>query len=170
MTQIKDTAGATITVGKNGYHASDGKSILFTRDEEGRVIKATDTAGRTTSYAYDEAECAYTQENLVSSIQMMDKTVMAMEYDGNGRITSVEDANGNATEYNYTGDGKLTGLTDAIGTYQKTTYDSEGNITSTTNGAGENATYAYDKDGKVTSVTISREGGSKKGFARAWGI
>ena len=40
---------------------------------------------------------------------MMDKTVMAVDYDDHDRITSLEDACGNKTEYSYNGDGKLTG-------------------------------------------------------------
>lgn len=80
---------------------------------------------------------------------MMDKKVMAMEYDNKGRISSVEDANGNVTRYTYDEVGRVKTMQNALGKKMEYTYDSVGNV----------VTYTYDACQRLKEVWIVNESG-----------
>ena len=50
---ITDIYGDTVTINKNGVHHSDGKSIAFDRDGQGRITKITGQTDKSVSYSYD---------------------------------------------------------------------------------------------------------------------
>ena len=67
-------------------------------DVEGRTENVRDHMGNITAVTGADGtkvECTYTQQNQVSSISTMDRTVVAMEYDSSGNLSSVEDGEGN---------------------------------------------------------------------------
>ena len=51
--EIRDTQGNVITIKQSGITHSDGQSIVFSRDGEGRITGITGSNGKTVSYAYD---------------------------------------------------------------------------------------------------------------------
>jgi YD repeat-containing protein len=53
VTQIRDRNGNTVTFGSDGITHSAGKSIVFTRDAQGRITTVTDPLGNVQRYAYD---------------------------------------------------------------------------------------------------------------------
>lgn len=194
LMKIEDTSGNTVKISKNGFTHSDGKGITFTRDEQGRIIKAqekkdavvstityaydsrddlisvTDDAGRTVSFTYDD------NHNLIDIIDPSGIAVGRNEYDEEGRLVAVIDADGNRTEYThdvegrtevvkdrrgnttvytYDDNGNVLQTTDAYGNKTKNTYDAYNNLLSTTDANGNTTSYVYDSSGNVTEVTAA---------------
>ncbi len=53
LEQMTDDIGNTITIVADGIIHSDGDSVSFTRDAQGRITTATDSMGNTIHYTYD---------------------------------------------------------------------------------------------------------------------
>ena len=75
-----------------------------------------------------------------------------MNFDSNGRLTSMVDRNSNTTSLSYTGN-NLTSVTDAVGRSITMSYDGQGRIISATDPIGRNWTYSYSPNGHLASVT-----------------
>lgn len=75
-----------------------------------------------------------------------------MNFDANGRLTSMQDRNGNTTSLSYTGN-NLTNVTDAVGRSITMNYDGQGRIISATDPIGRTWTYSYSSNGHLASVT-----------------
>lgn len=160
--------GTTIQVTEKGYESSDGKSIIFTRDEQKRVTKAEAPNGNTVIYSYDAAG------NLASVTDYADRTVRFAydknhnlititdpngiatarnEYDETGRLIATIDADGNRVEYNYDIEGRTEAIKDAMGNTTVYTYDDKGNILQTIDAYGNKTVKAYDDNNNITQVT-----------------
>ncbi len=189
VTRMEDRNGNTIRVDRNGYHSEDGRSITFTRDSEDRITCAEDPNGKQTRYSYDEAgnlaevtdqagrtvTFHYDREhNLTGITDPSGAAVARNEYDKDGRLTAIIDAEGNRTEYGYDIQGRtqvvkdrlgnstvyvyddrgnILQQTDANGNTTKNTYDGSGNLLTKTDANGNTTKYAYDSSGNITSVT-----------------
>lgn len=55
VTRIEDPNGNVIDVSAAGLVHSDGRSVNFERDAEGRIVRITDPLGHSLEYSYDEA-------------------------------------------------------------------------------------------------------------------
>jgi YD repeat-containing protein len=75
-------------------------------DAKGRLVKIIDPAGFSLRMTY-EGEWLATIEN--------DEGITKYEYDDDGRVVKIEDANGNVTKYEYDVSGKLIKVKDALG-------------------------------------------------------
>ena len=109
VSKIMDNNDNVIKVTDNGYEASNGKGITFTRDEEDRIIQAEDPNGNITAYTYDDCgnlstvtdpagrKVSFTYDkkhNLISIIDPMGIATARNEYDENGNQTASIDAKG----------------------------------------------------------------------------
>lgn len=166
--KIADTDGNVITVDENGYHAENGKSIIFDRDSKERVTAATDPNGNTTKYAYDDAgdlisvtdsadrTVSFTydaEHNLISITDPMGIAVARNEYDDDGRLIATIDADENRIEYDYDVDGRTEAVKDRRGNTTVYTYDDSGNILQTVDACGGKTTNTYDDMGNLLSTT-----------------
>ncbi len=166
--KIVDTSDNVITVDEDGYHSEDGKSITFTRDEEGRVVKTEDPSGKTITYEYDKAgdlvsvtdaadrTVTFTydkQHNLASITDPSGVAVARNEYDENGRLVATIDAEGNRTEYAHDVEGRTELITDRLGNKTLYIYDDNGNVLSTTDANGNTTKSTYDSFGNVLTKT-----------------
>ena len=166
--KMADRDGNVITVDVDGYHAEDGRSIMFTRDAQGRIVKAEDPAGNVTRYAYDDAgdlvsvtdaadrtvTFTYDKEhNLASITDPMGIAVARNEYDEDGRLTATIDADGNRTEYEHDVDGRMEVVADRLGNKTVYVYDDHGNVLSTTDANGNTTKSTYDSYGNVLTKT-----------------
>ena len=70
-----------------------------------------------------------------------------------GKLSSIQDRNGNTTTLNYDSSGLLKTITDASGQNTTFAHDGNGRISSITDPAGRPASYAYDATGNLISVT-----------------
>ena len=176
--KMEDRDGNVITVDEDGYHAEDGRSITFTRDAEGRIVKAEDPAGNVTRYAYDDAgdlvsvtdsadrtvTFTYDKEhNLASITDPMGVAVARNEYDDDGRLIATIDADGNRVEYDYDVEGRTQSVKDRRGNTTVYTYDDNGNVLQTVDAYGNKTTNSYDRNNNLLTATDAK--GNTTGYA-----
>jgi RHS repeat-associated protein len=81
-------------------------------------------------------------------------------YDGDGRLTVVTDADGNATTIERSGDGKPTAIVGPYGQRTELTLDASGRLTELESPAGEATTFTYGSGGLLTSMKDNADVGS----------
>lgn len=186
--EIRDKAGNKITFKKDGVTHSDGKTIVFERDNAGRITRITGPTGKSQTYTYDDkgdlvsvtdtagrvTEFQYDgQHYLTEIIDPRGVHVSRNEYDENGKLTAMVDANGsrvelqhdlnarieiltdrmgNTTAYESDQRGNIIKITDALGNVIRNAYDGYDNLTETTDAMGNKTTYTIGDDGKILSV------------------
>lgn len=168
VTKIIDKYGNKIRVDEDGYHSDDGRSILFTRDNEDRVVSAAHPNGKTTIYTYDsdgnlatvtdaaDRTVTFTYDddhNLISITDPTGAAVARNEYDETGRLIAIIDADGNRTEYDYDIEGRTQVIKDGRGNSTLYLYDDKGNVLQSTDAYGNISTNTYDEYGYVLSNT-----------------
>ena len=79
-----------------------------------------------------------------------------------GKLTRINDRNGNALTFSYDANGNLTTLVDTAGRTSRLTYDASKRIKQISDPMGRTVTYTYDASGNLTSVTDPR--GAKTSF------
>ncbi|HBV98040.1 MAG: hypothetical protein JL50_00965 [Peptococcaceae bacterium BICA1-7] len=159
-----------------------GRSLAFAYDSTGRISCITDPAGRTVDYTYDTdgnlatvqdvrggiTQYTYNQYGLTDIIEPNGNTFLHNEYDGQGRVISQSDGNGNISAFDYDTVNRRTTLTDPIGNeiinvfderYRTTQIIYPGNINETiTYGDNGFVEAKTDKNGKTTSYTYDSRG------------
>ncbi len=165
---ISDVQGNQITINKNGLSHSDGKSIFFIRDDKNRITKLLGPTGKEVSYAYDlqgnlvkmtdvaggTTEFLYDKNHYL--LEMKDPRgvrVARNEYDEQGRIVAVVDADGKRTTFDNDISGRRQVVTDRLGYSTLYVYDERGNILSQTDANGIITTNTYDSNGQLSART-----------------
>lgn len=124
LQKVTDRSGNTLTFSHNGVVSSQGKSVIFTRDDKDRIETITSPAGQT-SYTYTP----------------------------DGDLGSVTDAGGDLVEYTYTDDHNLTGSTGEVGTpLESVEYHPDGRMAAIIDGEGNRLEVTSDP-GARTQVT-----------------
>lgn len=165
---ITEPNGNTITFGSNGIIHSAGKSVLFERDSEDRIVKITDPKGNTILFEYDfygDLVAVTDQEGNTSRytynfshglVEIIDPTgnVPARnEYDADGNLISTTDADGNRIEFTHDVDNRREVIRDRLGNVTVHEYDEEGNVTKTTDALGNTTSFSYDANGNTLTET-----------------
>ncbi len=169
VSKIMDNNDNEIKVTDNGYEASNGKGITFTRDEEDRIIQAEDPNGNITAYTYDDCgnlstvtdpagrKVSFTYDkkhNLISIIDPMGIATARNEYDETGRLVAVMDADGNRMEYDYDMEGRTQTIRDRRGNSTVYTYDEKGSLIKQT--GDQTIDYRYDLEGHLLRATVQK--------------
>ena len=174
LNSITDRNGNTAIVSgwkdwPTGVTLSNGKTISFTTDSNGRVKKITLPDSRTVSYAYSGAGdlatvtdlrggvTSYTYNSYHQLLTVTDprgNVVVTNYYDQFGRLSSQKDALGNTTWYGWDYGGCLDDgvtctsatatATDPRGNHWTDTYDINGNMTGESDPLGDTSSYTYD--------------------------
>jgi RHS repeat-associated protein len=114
-----------VTFGFNGVVHSAGPSITFVRDAQGRISRVI---------APDASEIRY-------------------QYDADGDLRAVVDANGGRTEFTYVGGHYLEDIIDPRGVrVARNEYDAEGRLIAVVDADGQRIEYSRDLDGRVEQV------------------
>jgi RHS repeat-associated protein len=170
-TRVKDPNGNTLTINPGGVTSSDGKSVAFLRDSQGRITQIQDPAGNPLAYKYDSSgnlsnftdrtnsvtSFGYDSNNahyLVSISDPRGTSTPAIKnvYDSSGRLLSTTDENGQTISYTPNLSANNEQIKDRNGNVTTYGYDDDGNITSITTAAGT-TTYTYDSnDNKLTEL------------------
>ena len=162
VTAITDSAGRTVTLGWGtgpladrivGATGSDGRTTSYSYDN-GWLASATAPDGAVVTYAYDAAG------RLARAVDPLGHTTFSNVYDATtGRITSQSDALGKVTTFQWNG---VTATTiNALGNTTRDTYS--GNVLTSTEDANRKRTlFTYDEALNRVSVTDAR--GAKTSF------
>lgn len=162
-----DSNGNQINFGKNGIANTDGDSIVFNRDSNGRITSIESPTGKTVSYTYDEngnlasvtdisgevTTFKYEDHYLTEIIDPRGVRVSKNIYDENGRLIKAIDADGNEIVYDHDIDGREETITDRNGGITRYVYDHNGNVTSQTDPMGNTVKSTYDENGNLSSKT-----------------
>src|SRR5690606_20361656 len=130
--RIIDTTGNTLTYSASGIQHSTGVGVQFVRDGEGRITEIRLPDGESLTYAYDASG------NLVSSADALDDEtayrylrnpahylrdiidprgvrVTRNEFDDQGRLVAIIDADGNRIEVTHDVEGRSKTVRDRLG-------------------------------------------------------
>lgn len=141
-----------ITKEESGYAWKDKLGNWKEYDLNGRMSSYGTRTGVTGKLLYEEGE----NGNLIGIADRNDTQVIWFEYDGDGRISAVQDTDSRRVEYSYT-DGLLTSVTDILENETLYEYDSDGRITRTIDAAGRPTLVSYDGYGNVAAV-VDKDG------------
>jgi RHS repeat-associated protein len=143
VTRAADLNGNELTLTPGGVTHSDGKGLVFTRDDEGRLTGITDPLGYELAYGYDAAG------DLVSFTDRLGKTVR-FTYDGDHGLLDIEDPRGITPIRNdYDADGRLIRHTDAFGQTIELTHDLAADTEVITDRLGHSRVLQYDARGNI---------------------
>lgn len=189
LVEISDLNGNTLEINRNSISHSSGKSISVFRDELDRITSIVDPMGERISYLYDDSSdlvtlfdqsdnaTHFTYNRTHGLLDIRDPNGIARirnEYDVDGRLKAVVDADGNRTEfthninersevvqngrggvtvYQYDDRGNIVSQTDPLGNVSEFAYDGRDNISSVTDAMGHTTTMSYDIRDNLLSIT-----------------
>ena len=170
--QIKDRHGNTLSYTHNGIQHSNGAGLIFTRDNNDRIVQVDAPDGRVLNYTYDgdgnlegafdpkqlETRFIYQQSadlvHQLSEIYGADgKRLFKAEFDDKGQLIHQRDGLGYSVNLEHDNDNNVDKVTDRNGNTTTYVYDDQGNITEVTDSKGNVTQYTYDQFGNETSVT-----------------
>lgn len=145
-----------------------GVNVIFERDAQGRITKATDPAGNSVLYGYDSrgdlvrvtdregnvSRFEYRTDKphyLEKVIDPLGRTGVRAEYDADGRIVATVDANGVSLPVVYDPDNSIVQTFDALGKAVVTEYDARGNVVASTDALGRTTRTTYNDDNQMIS-------------------
>ena len=147
LTAITDPSGTRIDLTAGGFVRSDGLSLSFTRDSEGRITRITDPMGYDVTYTYDASG------DLVGVTDAENNTVTFV-YDANHYLLEIRDPlNRPAQKNEYDDNGRLIAITDGNGERIEMEYDIDANTQIIRDRRGNPTIYEYDGHGNVIQQT-----------------
>jgi RHS repeat-associated protein len=182
---IVDRNANKLTYTDNGITSSTGAKIDFIRDTQGRITEIIDPDGKSLKYSYDtngnliefgdrtnnETTFEYQAQRdhyLTKVIDPLNRTSVRTEYDENGQISKIIDANGNELEINLDAAASSQTIKDPFGNNITRIFDNQGNviqevdqlggITLRTYNANNNLLSETDPEGNTTSYTYDNRG------------
>ncbi len=145
------------------YDDLDRKIRVVGHDPDASSDATADKLAAETLYAYDTAGNLLTTTvrrnvNAISSPASSTDVFSTTTnfYDRLNRLTTVIDANGDATQYRYDNAGQRIQVTDASWNTSRWQYDGQGNVIAETDANGSSTVFEYDLLGNVTAVTDRR--------------
>ncbi|MES2790039.1 MAG: putative Ig domain-containing protein [Planctomycetota bacterium] len=174
LQDVTDRNGNQLVYTDAGIFHSSGESIQFIRDEQGRIKEIVDPAGNSLYYTYDgrgDLVEFRNQENLGTNFDYYDEpahylkevtsdcgctSYFRTEYDDDGRIIAIYDANGVPAAMSYDLENNTEIVGDREGNESILTYDDRGNIISVTDPMGATTSYTFDASNNQTSITDGR--------------
>jgi RHS repeat-associated protein len=168
LQSVTDLNGNTVTYTPDGIQHSNGQSVVFSRDDQGRITAATDPADNQATYAYSAAgdltgatnqagqTTTYAYSNthaLTGTTDPLNVQVDQDQYYPDGRLASHTDALGHTTYYADDLDLRQEMITDRLGRVTVNEYDSAGNIVRTTDAAGGLTTRTFDANNNMLTQT-----------------
>jgi len=173
-TYNSQVAAAASTPGVFGYGWSSFLDAHLTLDQANAVAKVYQPGGSETPFAINADGTFFRPGSWVEAtltkqadgtyvFTLPDRT--SMTFDGNGRVVSEADRDGNAIVVGYNGAGQATSLTDGAGRSVRLTYNGVGTVATATDPAGQTVSYGYDGSGNLASVTDQAGGVWQFGYA-----
>ncbi|MBK1989788.1 DUF4114 domain-containing protein [Sphaerospermopsis aphanizomenoides BCCUSP55] len=186
LIDVKDRNGNTLTFSDEGIVSSTGAEIEFIRDSQGRITEIVDPDNKSIKYSYDSkgnlvtvsdrtnntTQLVYNDPNrqhfLTEIIDPLGRKATRTEYDENGQISKIIDANGNELEINFDAAASSQTIKDPFGNTITRIFDNQGNviqevdqlggITLRTYDANNNLLSETDPEGNITTYTYDNRG------------
>lgn len=170
VTRIADRNGNRLDFSDTGVVSNSGVSVTFERDATGRITAAVDPDGDRLQYAYNAAGdlVSFTDRNgnvstykyeatqshyLTEVVDPLGNTGIRGEYDGDGRLVSLTDAEGNSLNITTNIDNNTQAVVDELGNQTIYQYDDRGNTTTETNALGHATVSTFDaNNNKLTEA------------------
>jgi len=146
LTSVTDPNGVTVQITPNGFQRSDGLSVAFVRDGAGRISRLTDPEGNAINYEYDV-------DGNLSAVIDAELNRTEFIYDANHFLTEIKDPLGRPAQRQEYDDGRLTAITDATGQRIEMEYDPTAQTQIVRDRRGNPVIYEYDNAGNVTRQT-----------------
>jgi RHS repeat-associated protein len=170
LASITDRNDNTLYFTGDGITSSNGRGVEFLRDYAGRITAVVDPNGNQISYAYDAAgDLVSVTDRMMATTQFSYLTTPAhyldeitdplgnlaarTEYDADGRIKKVIDADGQSIEYSYDLNQLTQTVTDQLGFVTTLTVDDRGNVLSEQDPLGGLMLRTFNQDDLVLSET-----------------
>ncbi|MEK6280646.1 MAG: PKD domain-containing protein [Acidobacteriota bacterium] len=165
---VSDPYGNTLTINVGGIIHSSGKSIVFTRDSDGRITQITDANGNAQSYSYDangdlhsftdreQNRTTFTynsDHHLLSITDARGVELLQNQYDASGRLIGQTDAFNRSLTYDHNVAGRVETMTDRMGEETRYEYDERGNVLRQVDAKGGVKTFTYDALDNVLTET-----------------
>ncbi len=148
LQRIDDKNGNFVTFAADGITHSGGRHISFVRDGQNRITDIIDPNGKSIHYAYTAAgdlKSVTDQANQTTQITYrsdrphyldeirdpLGRRAVKTEYDANGRVSAIIDANGNRTEQSFDPLNFRETVRDANGNATLISYNDRGNVVRT---------------------------------------
>lgn len=154
----------------------DGSYLSYSYDAAHRLTDITDSQGNTIHYTLDlmgnrtatavkdpSGTLKRIHTNVYNTLNKLSQSIGADkgadtqttyydEYDANGNLKKMRDAQGNITQYGYDAFNRLTTTLDALNGTTSYSYDGQGNLSSVTDPRGNTTSYHYDGLGNLTRL------------------
>ena len=121
--------------------------IQYIYDDLGRKTEAIDANGNSSIYGYDEFD------NLL--VVTTGSSTTNYEYDNEGRLTTITDAEDSVTSLSYSDAGRLLKKKDPLLRETNFTYDVVGNLKTKSYSNGQSETYDYDAANRLIGIEYS---------------
>lgn len=170
MLSITDLSENTLNYTGMGIIHSSGRGVDFER-HNGRITAVIDPAGNRIEYGYDtqgnltsvtdRADATTTFTYLESPDHYLDQVIdpygrpaARTEYDAEGRIKTITDADGQTIEYEWNGESKVQKITNQLGHTSTIETDARGNVVREADPEGGIILRAYDGKDNLLSETV----------------
>jgi RHS repeat-associated protein len=154
----------------------DGSYLSYTYDAAHRLTDISDSQGNTIHYTLDlmgnrtatevkdpSGTLKRSHRNVYNTLNKLTQGIGADkgpdtqttyydEYDANGNLKKMRDAQGNITQYGYDAFNRLTTTLDALNGATSYSYDAQGNLSTVTDPRGNITTYHHDGLGNLTQL------------------
>ena len=145
-------------------------SVTYEYDREDRLVKTTDSKGRTTALKYDACgriiaqmlpdgsttEYEYDEFGNVKNETNSKGATTQKTYDKNGNVLTITDNDGKVTSFIYDSRNRMVQKTDVYGGVTVYTYSNAGDLLTVTDGLGNVVSYTYDGYGNKLTETDAR--------------
>ena len=170
LIDITDRNGNVLTYSDNGITSSTGQSIDFIRDSQGRITEIIDPAGNFIDYRYDDnGDLVAVTDRTDNTTQfvyeggrphLLDEVIdplgrsgIRSEYDDNGQLTRLLDAEGNDILLDFDAVTSTQTLIDALGNLTTFIFDDRGNVVQEIDALGGVIERTYDANNNLLSET-----------------
>jgi YD repeat-containing protein len=173
LCEAVDLNGNKLTFTEHGITHSSGKGVVFERDYEGRISSITGPDGRRVEYTYDnKSDLIAVKDQTGATVQFtyltdpkapkhyldqvidpLGRTAAKTEFDEQGRIKKVIDAEGKVIEYDFDTESRIQKVTDQLGNTTIIENDDQGNVIREVSPEGAITLRTYDSKGNTLTET-----------------
>jgi RHS repeat-associated protein len=168
---IGDPDGNVLTFSDGSIESNRGVRVTFDRDPQGRIVAVTDPTGQKVRYRYDargdlvsvtdregnETRFVYAElrraHYLTEVIDPLGRSGVRSEYDEQGRLVTLIDADGQAVRLTHDPEHSLETVRDALGYPTTFEYDQRGNVVREVDALGGETLRTYDLENNLLSET-----------------